>query len=100
MDRYRYRYRYVAYGTSRLTHPKEMILERCSCDLQFVATPPLQNHVACRRLKDVMSPAPVLRLDASEVVTLRHAHAQVELNNDRVRPGVDVHDMKLVEASR
>jgi hypothetical protein len=33
-------------------------------------------------------------------VTLRHAQAQVELNNYRVRPGRNVHDAKLVEASR
>jgi hypothetical protein len=42
----------------------------------------------------------VLRPDANQVVTLRHAQAQVELNNYRVRPGRDVHDTKLVEASR
>jgi hypothetical protein len=37
-----------------------MVPERCLCDLRFVATPPLQNHAACRRLKNIMSPAPTV----------------------------------------
>jgi hypothetical protein len=38
-------------------HLKGMILEPWSFDLQFMATPPLQNHAACRSSKNVMSPA-------------------------------------------
>src|SRR5450631_2558435 len=38
-----------------------MVPERCLRDLRFVATPPLQNHAACRRLRNVMSPAPAAR---------------------------------------
>src|SRR5271169_181935 len=35
-----------------------MVPERYLCELRFVATPPLQNHAVCRRLKNVMSLAP------------------------------------------
>jgi hypothetical protein len=51
------RYRSAAYDTPSSTHPEGMIFEPCSLDLPFVATPALQNHAACRRLKNVMSAA-------------------------------------------
>jgi hypothetical protein len=55
-------YRYVAYSTPRSSmRPKGMIREPCWCDLEFMATPPLQNHAAGPRLKNVMSPVPAAR---------------------------------------
>jgi hypothetical protein len=51
------RYRYVAYIIPSSQHPERMILGQCSCDLQFVAMPPLQNPAAGRTPKSVMSSA-------------------------------------------
>jgi hypothetical protein len=52
------------------------------------------------RFNAIGSPLQSLMAFVTTRVTLRHAHAQGELNNNSVRPGRDVHNTKLVEASR